>query len=199
MASPVWWLLHNSMQLHQEQWARRFNWSLDLINSLGPEHCNQTLCSREGSIFHGQDNYVGLDRYLDDCIALYLTFGSHCNIGDDSHVPTTSRILLLREWFPQPYSLHLFGTHGLGSSTTMLTPLKKVLPYFPSMQMYSLMTIICTKTLVQLPGTTDSKISFKMGVLNQSQHLHCHLHHLQDRSDNVAMARMNYFILTPNS
>jgi hypothetical protein len=33
--------------------------------------------------FWGHNNYVGLYRYLNDFVALYLTYGLRCIIGDD--------------------------------------------------------------------------------------------------------------------
>jgi hypothetical protein len=34
-------------------------------------------------LFQGQDNYVGLYRYLDDFVALYLTYGLRHIVGNN--------------------------------------------------------------------------------------------------------------------
>jgi hypothetical protein len=34
-------------------------------------------------LFHGEDNYIGLYRYLDDFLALYLMLALCCTIGND--------------------------------------------------------------------------------------------------------------------
>jgi hypothetical protein len=47
--------------------------------------------------FHGQDNYVGLYRYLNDFLVLFLTLSLCHTISNDLAQPTTSRIHLLRE------------------------------------------------------------------------------------------------------
>jgi hypothetical protein len=78
------------MQLHPEQWARTSDGPPDCINPLGPEHCNQASCSREAGT----------------CLRT-----GHCQW----HILMTSKIPLLREWLPQPYSHYSFGTSGLRS------------------------------------------------------------------------------------
>jgi hypothetical protein len=76
---PGWWLLHTSPQLHPDPWTWTSQGLPDCINPLGPEHCNQ----RKEVLFQGQDNYIGLYRFLDDFIVLYLTFGLGHTKGDD--------------------------------------------------------------------------------------------------------------------
>jgi hypothetical protein len=46
---------------------------------------------RKEVLFWRQDNYVDLYRYLNDFIALYLTFGLHSTIGDDISQLMTSK------------------------------------------------------------------------------------------------------------
>jgi hypothetical protein len=78
-----WWLLHTSPQLHPDPWTWTSQGLPDCINPLGPEHCNQTLHCREGSAFPRMGKLHWSLCFLDDFIALYLTFGLGHTKGDD--------------------------------------------------------------------------------------------------------------------
>jgi hypothetical protein len=113
LVSPFWQLLHTSTQLHPDPQTWTSQGLPDHIHPLGPEHCNQTLHSREGSAFL-RTGWL--------CWSLQVPQWLYCPIPDiqfrshhwQQNIPMTSKCPLLREQLPQSYSLHPFRTCWLG-------------------------------------------------------------------------------------